>query len=69
MAGLANPVESGLVESLAHPGGNVTGVDGGDASLSSKRLGLLVELIPALARVAVLVGRLTAELPKWSRIR
>ena len=51
---LDNPVENGLVASLAHPGGNITGPGGTTSELSGKRLELLKEAIPKLARVAVL---------------
>jgi putative ABC transport system substrate-binding protein len=54
MAIVADPVASGLVTSLAHPGGNVTGLSSMGAELSTKRLQLLKEAIPRLARVAVL---------------
>ena len=47
-------VETGLVSSLARPGGNVTGVNDQSAVLSAKRLELLKELVPAATRVAVL---------------
>lgn len=47
-------VEAGLVTSLAHPGGNVTGVNDPAAVLSAKRLELLKELVPSAKRVAVL---------------
>jgi putative ABC transport system substrate-binding protein len=47
-------VETGLISSLAHPGGNVTGVNDQSAVLSAKRLELLKELVPAATRVAVL---------------
>jgi putative tryptophan/tyrosine transport system substrate-binding protein len=48
------PLEMGLVESLARPGGNVTGLSNMEAELGGKRLDLLRETIPGLARVAVL---------------
>jgi putative ABC transport system substrate-binding protein len=54
MAGVADPVGSGLVTNLAHPGGNVTGLSIMLAELSAKRLQLLKETIPRLTRVAVL---------------
>jgi len=47
-------VEAGLVSSLAHPGGNVTGVNDPAAVLSAKRLEFLKELVPSAKRVAVL---------------
>jgi len=52
---LANdPVGGGLVESLARPGGNVTGLSLEDTDLASKRLELLNEVLPQLRRLAVL---------------
>src|SRR5262245_3440563 len=48
-----DPIGTGLVESLAHPGGNVTGLTAIAADLEGKRLELLREVIPKLYHVAV----------------
>jgi ABC-type uncharacterized transport system substrate-binding protein len=49
-----DPVAAGLVDSLARPGGNVTGIASLQRELSGKRLELLAEVVPRLARVGVL---------------
>jgi len=48
----ADPVAAGLAASFAHPGGNVTGFSGFGVELSGKRLQLLKEAAPAIARIA-----------------
>jgi putative ABC transport system substrate-binding protein len=53
-AGIGDPVATGLVESMARPGGNITGIADVSAELSTKRLGLLKELVPGLRQVAML---------------
>jgi putative tryptophan/tyrosine transport system substrate-binding protein len=54
MTGAGDPLGTGLVDSLARPGGNVTGMSLMAPELGGKRLELLKELLPRLARVAVL---------------
>jgi len=50
----SDPVEAGFVESLAHPGGNITGVTNLSGQLGGKRLELLKEALPKIGRVAFL---------------
>jgi len=52
----ADPVGSGLVASLAHPGGNVTGLSNQSNGLIAKRLDLLREVVPGLQRLAILAN-------------
>jgi putative ABC transport system substrate-binding protein len=54
VTGSGDPVKTGLVASLARPGGNVTGISDDAAALSTKRLGLLKEMSPQLRKVAML---------------
>ena len=49
-----DPIETGLVSSLDHPGGNITGITSMTVDIGSKRLGLLRDLVPGATRVAVL---------------
>ena len=56
-SGSGDPVVTGLVQSFAHPGGNVTGIADDAAALSTKRLGLLKAASPELRRVAMLWNR------------
>jgi len=60
-------VEQGIVASLAHPGGNITGVENNDLGLSGKRLEFLKAAVPQIARVAFLFNPanpfFTLELP------
>jgi putative ABC transport system substrate-binding protein len=52
--GVGDPVETKLIESLAHPGGSVTGISDVAAALTTKRLSLLKEVSPKLQKVAML---------------
>jgi putative ABC transport system substrate-binding protein len=56
-----DPVGLGLVTSLAHPGGNITGVNLLSAEVVEKRLELLRELVPAARRLAVLINPADAK--------
>jgi putative ABC transport system substrate-binding protein len=58
----SDPVASGLVTSLARPGGNVTGFHLSYVDLASKRLQLIKEIVPAIRRVAVLWDASVSEL-------
>ncbi len=66
-----DPVATGLVASLARPGGNITGVITLSPELLGKRLALLKESFPGVVRVAVLIGRkdpvTTARLEEMQR--
>jgi putative tryptophan/tyrosine transport system substrate-binding protein len=55
-----DPLASGLVASLAHPGGNVTGLSNQAADLAGKRLQILQEVVPGMRRLAILAN---AEYP------
>jgi putative tryptophan/tyrosine transport system substrate-binding protein len=56
MAGTADPVAQGFVASLAHPGGNITGMSSLSAELHGKRLEFLKETVPQSTRIAVLTN-------------
>lgn len=56
MAYAGNPVEAGLVVSLARPGGNITGIGRTTAELAGKCVELIREMLPSVHRVAVLVN-------------
>src|SRR5215469_15912149 len=53
--GVGDPLASGIVDSLAHPGGNVTGLSLRSSGLIDTRLSLLRELLPGFRRLAVIV--------------
>ena len=54
IAGVSDPVGSGLIENLARPGGNITGTSSQTSEVVGKSLELLKEVIPEIARVAAL---------------
>jgi putative tryptophan/tyrosine transport system substrate-binding protein len=55
--GVGDPVATGLIQSQAHPGGNLTGISDVAAVLTTKRLSLLKEMAPGLRKVAMLWNR------------
>jgi putative ABC transport system substrate-binding protein len=66
-SGAGDPVSTGLVESLARPGGNITGISDVSAELTPKRMELLKQMVPSLKRVAVLWN--AADLGMTARYR
>jgi ABC-type uncharacterized transport system substrate-binding protein len=58
---VADPVESGFVESLAHPGGNITGFSNFEASMGGKWLEALKQIAPRVTRVLALLHVEVAE--------
>ena len=57
-----DPVQQGLVASLARPGGNVTGINFFSTEVTAKRLRLLHDLVPKAVRIAVLLNPANAEI-------
>ncbi|HSL51481.1 MAG TPA: ABC transporter substrate-binding protein [Candidatus Deferrimicrobiaceae bacterium] len=68
MAASGDPVGSGLVPSLARPGGNVTGLSSGITESFPKRVELLGELLPGLKRIAAILNMGNAVVPPQWRI-
>ncbi len=60
---IADPIRAGLVASLAHPEGNMTGLTTINVELSAKRLELLKEVVPKARRVAVFINPATPPAP------
>jgi putative ABC transport system substrate-binding protein len=69
MATAGSPVASGLVASLARPGGNVTGLSSLAPELNSKRLEILKDAIPKLSRVGLLRLPSTSASPQMQEVR
>jgi putative ABC transport system substrate-binding protein len=67
MAASGDPVGSGIVTSLARPGGNVTGLSSGITESFAKRVELLAELLPGLKRIAAILNMGNPVVPpQWS---
>jgi putative ABC transport system substrate-binding protein len=56
MGSIGDPVAGGFVKSLAHPGGNITGVSNIASNIGPKQLEMLLSMVPKLSRVAILVN-------------
>jgi putative tryptophan/tyrosine transport system substrate-binding protein len=66
MSNGADPVAFGLVQSLSHPGGNVTGLTNFAEALASKQLDVIRELLPRIMRVGTLVNvENPLHVPQW----
>src|SRR5437870_8651415 len=68
MANAADPVAAGLVSSLAHPGGNITGLARLAPELVGKNLELLKEAVPEATRIGVLANPRNLSATRWSRM-
>ena len=66
--GHADPVGSGIIASLARPGGSITGLTDGHTELAPKRLELLKEMAPSVSRVGVLFNPLTPHALRQSKL-
>jgi putative ABC transport system substrate-binding protein len=64
---IADPIGSGFVESLAHPGGNVTGFMNAEAPMAGKWLGLMMEIAPKVKRVALIYNPRTSPYQSFLR--
>ena len=65
MAAAGDPVATGLISSLARPGGNITGVSGAAVETAGKRLELIRELFPSVRRAAVLANEIDPFAPPF----
>jgi putative ABC transport system substrate-binding protein len=66
MANGADPVSFGLVQSLSHPGGNVTGLTNFAEDLASKQIDIIRELLPHLARIGAIINvENPLHVPQW----
>ena len=69
MANVGDPVGAGLVASLGRPGGNVTGLASLSPELNTKRLEILKDVVPKLARVGLLRERESSASPQMKELR
>jgi putative ABC transport system substrate-binding protein len=69
MANVGNPVGAGLIASLARPGGNVTGLASLSPELNTKRLEILKDTVPNLARAGFIRERRAVASPQVKELR
>jgi ABC-type uncharacterized transport system substrate-binding protein len=69
ITGVGDPIGQGIVASLAHPGGNITGLSATVTEIFPKRVELLSELVPRATRIAVLFNMSNPALPRqWLEV-
>ncbi|PYN82321.1 MAG: ABC transporter substrate-binding protein [Candidatus Rokuibacteriota bacterium] len=69
ITGVGDPVAQGIIDSLAHPGGNITGLSATVTEIYPKRVELLRELVPKAARIAVLFNMGNPAIPpQWKEV-
>jgi putative ABC transport system substrate-binding protein len=70
MAAIGEPVETGMVVSLAHPGGNVTGLSAFVTELTAKRIEIMREIAPRISRIALLDNMSNGSVPaQWEELK
>jgi putative ABC transport system substrate-binding protein len=70
MAAIGEPVETGMVASLAQPGGNVTGLSAFTTELTAKRIEIMRELMPQMLRMALLDNMENRSVPaQWNEMK
>ncbi len=70
ITGVGDPVAQGIVASLAHPGGNITGLSATVTEIYPKRVELLRELVPKATRIAVLFNMSNPAIPRqWRAVQ
>jgi putative ABC transport system substrate-binding protein len=69
ITGVGDPVGQGIITSLAHPGGNITGLSATVTEIYPKRVGLIKELVPKAARIAALFNMSNPAIPRqWAAV-
>ena len=66
---MADPVSSGLIKSMARPGGNLTGINILAGTLVIKKLELLTKIVPKLARIGILLDPNSPATPHTQVVR